>query len=115
MLQRQCRNVAPLAVALCLTLFACGGARIAGTPYAPNEAQPAASIQTGVIAHVGEATIGQRAAALHLTIDLDNGQAIQLVQLEDDIYMPGDRVRIVYDKAGKARAQQYSHSQANAL
>ena len=47
----------------------------------------------------------RRQAALHLTIDLDDGQIIQLVQVEDDVYMPGDRVRILYDKEGKARAQ----------
>jgi len=156
-----CRNFAARAVAiavcLALALFigACG-AKTTGTPYAPNEAQPAGGIQTGTIAHVGQATIEhhpsnnpalvgaaagallgnsllgdlvggpgslilgagagavaggygatgiRRQAALHLTIDLDNGQVIQLVQLEDNIYMPGDRVRVLYDREGKARAQ----------
>ena len=46
-----------------------------------------------------------RSPALSLTIDMDSGETVSIVQAEDEIYTIGDRVRILQDSEGKARIQ----------
>ena len=108
-----CASGLAMFLALALLVGACGAKKPDGVRL--NEAQIMGSVQTGTIIHVEEIAIksssnvaseGVFTSALHLTIDLDNGQMIRLVQMEDDIYMSGDRVRVLYDKNGKAYAQQ---------
>ena len=45
--------------------------------------------------------------ALELTIQLDSGQTISIVQAEDDYYAVGDKVRILSGADGKSRVQHY--------
>ena len=46
-----------------------------------------------------------RRGDLAITVDLDDGQVLVVIQPEDDIYRPGDRVRILRDGKGLARVQ----------
>lgn len=46
-----------------------------------------------------------RRGDLAITVDLDAGGILMIIQPEDDIYTVGDRVRIFRDNAGFARAQ----------
>ena len=45
--------------------------------------------------------------ALELTIRLDDGQIISVVQADDEYYTVGDKVRVLYGAGGKARVQHY--------
>ena len=46
-----------------------------------------------------------RRGDIALTVDLDDGQVIVVVQPEDNIYTPGDRVRVIRDGNGLVTAQ----------
>ena len=39
-----------------------------------------------------------RYKALAITVTMDNGAMVTVVQAEDDVYLPGDRVRILYER-----------------
>jgi outer membrane lipoprotein SlyB len=45
--------------------------------------------------------------ALEITIELENGQTISVVQVDDDVFTVGDKVRVVYGAGGKARVQHF--------
>lgn len=62
----------------------------------------------GTVASVGSALmLGKelRRGDIALTVELDDGQVIVIVQPEDNIYTPGDRVRIIRDGKGLVTAQ----------
>lgn len=62
----------------------------------------------GVVSKVGAAEMAGkevRTGDLAITVDLDSGGIIMIIQPEDDIYTVGDRVQIFRDGAGFARAQ----------
>ncbi|MDL2272252.1 hypothetical protein LJC23_04380 [Desulfovibrio sp. OttesenSCG-928-I05] len=46
--------------------------------------------------YVTEKTV--RYKALTITVAMDNGDLVTVVQEEDDVYLPGDRVRILYER-----------------
>lgn len=45
--------------------------------------------------------------ALEISIQLDNGQIISVVQAEDDLYVVGDKVRVVSGANGRSRVQHF--------
>lgn len=45
-------------------------------------------------------------AALELEVELDDGRIMVIVQEEDDVFLVGDRVRIVVDSRGVSRVRQ---------
>ena len=47
-----------------------------------------------------------RKNALEITVEMDDGQIIAVVQEADDVYMVGDRVRIVKSADGTTRVRQ---------
>jgi len=60
----------------------------------------------GVITRVTSAAMAgkeNRMGDIILTIDLDDGQVIMVIQSEDDVYVPGDRVRVLRDGKGFVR------------
>ncbi len=44
---------------------------------------------------------------LAITVDMDNGSTVTIAQEENDVYLPGDRVRLVYSADGRTRLQLY--------
>ena len=62
----------------------------------------------GIITNVGAASMADREIRkgdLALTVDLDDGQVIVVIQAEDAIYTVGDRVRVIRDGKGFVRVQ----------
>ena len=45
-------------------------------------------------------------AALELEVELDNGRIMVVVQEEDDVFVVGDRVRVIVDSRGVTRVRQ---------
>lgn len=101
-----------LAAALLLALFACGCA--ANTNGAVVEKKSEAEIFAvtpigyGVVSHLGAAAMANkelRKGDLAITVDLDDGRVVMLIQSEDNVYAVGDRVRVFRDGDGLVRAQ----------
>lgn len=69
------------------------------------------AIQSGAYGSVTQVTAAKmqdreiRTGDIALTVDLDNGGVVVVIQPEDDIYTVGDRVRVVRDGQGFVRVQ----------
>ena len=48
---------------------------------------------------------GPTMKALSITIDMDNGAVLTVAQEEDDVYLVGDPVRVLFGREGMARVQ----------
>lgn len=79
-----------------------------------EEEKPVAEIETqsppayGIITQVTAGAMAgkeNRIGDIVLTIDLDDGQVVMVIQSEDNVYAPGDRVRVLRDGKGFVRAQ----------
>ena len=65
-------------------------------------------IAYGVVTQVGTAAMAGREITkgdLALTVDLDDGRVVVVIQPEDNVYVVGDRVRVVRDGKGFVRVQ----------
>ena len=100
----------PLLVALVLAAPGC--ALFNGT--ATEDEKPAQEILVqappsyGVVTQVTAATMKDREIRLGdiaITVDLDDGSVVVVIQPEDDIYKTGDRVRVIRDGQGLVRVQ----------
>ena len=102
--------VAAFCLALSLCAGGCASVGQAFTEKAPETTVLAGEVPAnyGVVVKVGSADMAGkelRKGDLAVTVELDNGGLIMLIQPQDDIYTVGDRVRIFRDNAGFVRAQ----------
>lgn len=96
---------------LLLAFFAAGCGALQDTA-APKDPETVMALQSppayGTIAQVTSADmIGKerRKGDIAITIDLDDGQVVMVIQSEDSVYVPGDRVRVLRDGETFIRAQ----------
>lgn len=106
------RSVARWAALCMATLLVIGGCAGADKDAADTVRRTLITAQTpiiyGVVSKVDSAEMvgkGVRKGDLAITVDLDAGGAIMVIQSEDDIYTVGDRVRLFRDKDGFTRIQ----------
>ena len=96
-----------------LILFASGCATVKNMlvkeePVQTQEIVIQSSPSYGVVTQVTSAAMKDkeiRLGDIAITVDIDDGPVIVVIQPEDDIYKTGDRVRIVRDGQGLVRAQ----------
>jgi outer membrane lipoprotein SlyB len=74
------------------------GGRAIGRGTGSTVASVIGAVAGGVAGHVAEQNITAR-AGLEVTVKLDNGQMVAIMQEADETFRPGDRVRILSDGA----------------
>ncbi|MDR3074089.1 MAG: hypothetical protein LBV01_05140 [Deltaproteobacteria bacterium] len=100
-----------LSVLLAVALSAAGCARLKTMIDPPPSAEIAVQSppEYGVVTQVTSAAMAGREfyrGDIALTIDLDDGQVVVIIQTEDNVYVVGDRVRVLRDAENKfVRAQ----------
>lgn len=104
------RGVYLLALGMALLAFGAGCATV--QDLLDNDGDAEIALQNppayGTITQVTAASMADkenRQGDVILTVDLDNGQVVMIIQSEDNIYMPGDRVRVLRDGKKFVRVQ----------
>ena len=101
----------PLLAALIFFVSGCATVKnmlVKEEPVQTQEIVVQNSSSYGVVTQVTSAAMKDkeiRSGDIAITVDLDDGPVIVVIQPEDDIYKTGDRVRIVRDGQGLVRAQ----------
>ncbi len=103
-------RAARVGVLLLLLLGSAGCAAISDA-VTGGKPEPEISVQTAEYGTVTQVTSARmqdreiRRGDIALTVDLDDGRVVIVVQPEDTIYRIGDRVRVVRDGKGFVRVQ----------
>lgn len=82
---------------------------VAGSAIGSGSGQAIATVVGGIVGSLAGGVVEEgatRKAALELTVEMDNGEIIAVVQEADDEYAVGDRVRIVRTPDGATRVRQ---------
>ena len=100
-----------LAVLFVMCLAGGGCAKMESLIDDIGKPEPEIAIQSGAYGTVTQVTTGKmqgreiRMGDIALTVDLDNGGVVIIIQSEDDIYVVGDRVRVIRDGEKYVRVQ----------
>lgn len=82
---------------------------VAGSAIGSGSGQAIATVVGGIVGGIAGGVAEEsvtRKAALELTVEMDNGEIIAVVQEADDEYAVGDRIRVVRTPDGATRVRQ---------
>lgn len=91
-----------------LPLFGCDAAKNILKPARSPSEITVQTVGFGTVAEVTEAAVLGRNYGpdeIAITVNLDDGRVVIIVQPEDNIFTRGDRVRVLRDAKGLARAE----------
>ena len=107
------RMLLSLAILLALVLYLPGCAQFFATSPQPPTAFDFQEPEYGSITHINYAASmdkGIHSGDLAISVELEGGGFIVIVQPQDNIYTVGDRVRVLRDGKGLIRAQIVQHN-----
>ncbi|GBC63947.1 glycine zipper 2TM domain-containing protein [Desulfonema ishimotonii] len=91
------------------TLMGGAAGAVAGNAVGGGSGRAIATVVGGIAGALAGGAIEEgvtRKAGLEITVELDNGQIMAIVQEADDQYVVGDRVRILRSNDGTTRVRQ---------